>query len=241
MADLMSGVGGAEAGAGLGTAILPGVGTGVGAGLGFLGGLLFGKKKEVQPYVDPNQAENDILLNSLRAGTVGKDFASTISSANNRNAQLAYNRVANDPTMAGNTGARLNALDTLTRSAQEGNISGNVAGAKLNQDDLKLALTQGNLDRQFNYNNFRDTYQLNQQPSYLQQLGENGLSGLAGSVTGSLATKSGNYFGNGGNGDQANADSALDNFNSNTSDLLKQGVLGPGAPPQMQVGPQTPF
>lgn len=224
MADWEGAAGGAESGAGIGATIgsvIPGVGTLIGgAAGGVIGGLagLFGTSRtdpHNQTFSDPNRGMEDNLINQLSSDKES-DTAVNAESRARKSFLDTMENFHNQPGVGKNASVQsalgVKANDALGESLV--NIDTQDANQRLRNHEQAASMLSS--QRAFDYGNFRDTQAINAQPTFLEKIGQLGVSKLAGAATGSLMDSIAGG-GGGGNEETGTGDNSTDKATQTSS------------------------
>lgn len=185
--SVASGAGtGAIAGSGI-----PGLGTAlgglIGGGSALLAGLFGGDTPSAPTYKNLQDPQISAMVQTLMNSKLGQQQAQRASAQIGNQTRTAQEQFAENPNFQGNAAVTAAFNNKVARTGEEAIAGANIQGAQVDQAamekaaQLQLANNQYSLQR----NDFeRGNYDRNQQPTFLQNLFGNSLTGAVGSVLG---------------------------------------------------------
>lgn len=179
-------IGNVLSGAGTGFAIGGPVGALVGGGAGILAGL-FGSPDKAPEYKNLQDPQISAMVQNLMNSNLGQKQAQRASAQIGNQTRTAQEQFAENPNFQGNAAVTAAFNNKVARTGEEAIAGANIQGAQVDEGAKEKAaqLQMQNNQYSLQRNEFeRGNYDRNQQPTFLQNLFGNSLTGAVGSVLG---------------------------------------------------------
>lgn len=190
--------GGAASGATTGASIGGPWGAVIGGVLGGGLSLLDEEEEETPDFQDRFRGRTDEVINKLLSGNLGKQMASSATGKIQRNQLHTLRAIRNTPGV-GRNAAVLSKLTNLNQSkADEGIVDAQLRGAEFDTNNMFRGAQLAQSQRNFEYQQYADKYLGEEEPGFLETIGNVGGGAFVGNFLGYLGQDAARGMGKGG-------------------------------------------
>ncbi len=178
--------GGAGSGAATGASIGGPWGAVIGGAAGGILSLFEDDPEETPDFEDRFRGRTDEVINKLLSGNLGKQMAANATGKIQRGQLNTLRSIRNTPGV-GRNAAVLSKLTNLNQAtADEGIVNAQLSGARYDQENMYRGAQLAQSQRNFEYQQYADKYLQEEEPGFLESIGNIGGGAFVGNFLGYL-------------------------------------------------------